>query len=154
MPGSQGWTRRQVVQGMGAVGLALLVGCGRWPGQVQSQAAVYRVGYLGPAPRETRSPPPPGVQPLIESFREGLRTFGYVEGHNLLFEWRGTPEGPERLLELAAELVQLPVDIIVTSAAPATQAAQRATSTIPIVFGNRSAPCAWTRPMVCSLVRG
>src|SRR5207237_1447124 len=75
-----------------------------------------------------------GIVPTRDAFREGLRDLGYIEGQNLVVEWRSTNGSEDRLLELAAELTQLPVELIVTSAAPATRAAQQATATIPIVF--------------------
>jgi putative ABC transport system substrate-binding protein len=69
----------------------------------------------------------------IEAFRKGLRELGWTEGQNLALEVR-SPEGdPGRLLALAAELVRLPVDVLVASAAPASLAAKQATTTVPIV---------------------
>ena len=69
----------------------------------------------------------------FEAFRKGLREFGWTEGQNLALEVR-SPEGdPRRLLALAAELVRLPVDVLVASAAPASVAAKQATTTVPIV---------------------
>jgi len=63
-----------------------------------------------------------------------MRELGYVESKNLVIEWRFADRG-ERLSDLAAELVRLPVDVIVTAGTPATSAAQKATTTIPIVMG-------------------
>jgi putative ABC transport system substrate-binding protein len=68
-------------------------------------------------------------------FRQGMRELGYVEGKNLLIEWRSSEGKPERLAALAAELVNLKVDVIVTGGTASTRAAQKATATIPIVFG-------------------
>ncbi len=73
--------------------------------------------------------------PPIESLRDGLRELGYVEGRNLKFEYRLAEGRNERYPTLAAELVAIPVDVIVTWATPAALAAKRATSTIPIVMG-------------------
>ena len=70
----------------------------------------------------------------LESFRQGLRDLGYVEGQNIIVEYRFAEWQDERLPALAAELVQLPVEVLVTRAAPATRVARPATSTIPIVF--------------------
>lgn len=73
------------------------------------------------------------LAPRVEAFRQGLRERGWVEGQNIAIEWRGA-EDPDRLPDLAAELVRLKVDVIFTINTPATQAAKNATSTIPIVF--------------------
>jgi putative ABC transport system substrate-binding protein len=116
------------VQGAGVVGLGLLAGCGRLPWQAQEPAKIPRVGFLYPRPL---SAPPDRVAP----FREGLRELGYVEGQNIELVLRSAEGEYERLPALAAELVRLPVDVIVASAMPAIQAAQQATSTIPIVMG-------------------
>ena len=73
--------------------------------------------------------------PPVESLREGLRQRGYVEGENLHFEYRWAKDRNERHPIMAADLVALPVDVIVTWGTPAALAAKRATSTIPIVMG-------------------
>jgi putative ABC transport system substrate-binding protein len=70
----------------------------------------------------------------LEAFRQGLRELGYVEGQNIAIEYRFAGGRPELLPALAAELVRLKVDVIVTAASAAPEAAQRATNTIPIVF--------------------
>src|SRR4029434_4171017 len=70
----------------------------------------------------------------IQAFQEGLRDLGYVEGHNLVIAYRYGEGKAERLREVAAELVQLPVDVIVTVGASGTRGAQHATRTIPIVM--------------------
>jgi putative tryptophan/tyrosine transport system substrate-binding protein len=72
--------------------------------------------------------------PRGTSFRQGLRALGYVEGQNLAIEWRMSGGQVDRLPDLAAELVRLKVDVIVATNNPAIAAAQRATSTIPIVM--------------------
>jgi putative tryptophan/tyrosine transport system substrate-binding protein len=72
--------------------------------------------------------------PFWEPFRQQLRDLGYVEGQNIVVEYRPTEGRRERLPALAAELVQLQVDVIVTFGAVATQAAKQATTTIPIVM--------------------
>jgi putative tryptophan/tyrosine transport system substrate-binding protein len=71
---------------------------------------------------------------LVEAFRQGLRELGYVEGQNIALVWRSAEGISERLPDLAAELVRLPVDIIVAIAAPAAQAAKLSTHTVPIVM--------------------
>ena len=86
----------------------------------------------------------------IEAFRQGLRELGYVEGKNIVIEWRYAEGKLDRLPALAAELVRLKVDVIVAAAGPAAiRAAKEATNTIPIVMairydpvGNGSSP-AW-----------
>ena len=69
-----------------------------------------------------------------ESFRQGLRELGYMEGKNIVIEWRYAEGKLNRLPELAAELVRLKVNVIVTGAPAANRAAKAATSTIPVVF--------------------
>jgi len=73
-------------------------------------------------------------QSRIEAFRQGLRELGYVEGKNIVIEWRFGDGKQDRLPALAAELVRLKVDIIVTGGSAATRAAKEATTTIPIVM--------------------
>ena len=75
-----------------------------------------------------------------QAFRRGLRELGYVEGKNVVIDWRYADNRFERLAELAAELVQLKVDIIVTGGTPAIAAAQKATATIPIVMATSGDP--------------
>jgi putative ABC transport system substrate-binding protein len=76
----------------------------------------------------------------IHAFREGLSQFGYVEGRNILIEWRSADGKAERLPDLAAELVRLHLDVIVTHSTPAIRAVQRATATTPIVMANVGDP--------------
>jgi putative tryptophan/tyrosine transport system substrate-binding protein len=71
----------------------------------------------------------------MEAFRQGLREPGYVEGKNVVIESRYAEENLNRLPALAAELVRLKVDIIITGGSPAIRAAKEATSVIPIVMG-------------------
>jgi len=98
------------------------------PSEAQQVGKVYRVGWLRFSPR-----PPSG--PGHIAFRQGLRELGYVEGQNLVIEYRSAKGKPERRAEMAAELVRLKVDVIVTAPSPTLiRAAQRATRTIPIVM--------------------
>src|SRR5262244_2988137 len=76
----------------------------------------------------------------IEAFRQGLRNVGYVEGKNIIVEFRYAERKVDRLPTLAAELVRLKVDVIVTSASQETRAAKEATNTIPIVMTNEGDP--------------
>jgi putative tryptophan/tyrosine transport system substrate-binding protein len=68
------------------------------------------------------------------AFRQGLHDLGYIEGQNIVLEWRAAEGNPDRLAAAAAELVRFPVDILVTFGTPATRAAKEATTTIPIVM--------------------
>jgi len=112
--------------------------------KAQTPAKVPRIGFLS-----SRSPAQSG--PYIELFRQGLRELGYVEGQNIVIEYRFAEGRPERLPALAAELVRLKVDVIVTTAPPAPEAAKQATSTIPIVFATAVDPVA--NGLVASLAR-
>jgi putative ABC transport system substrate-binding protein len=94
------------------------------PRPAYAQTKIARVGFLGIASAT-------GFQP--EALRAGLRDFGYVEGNNIVVEYRFAEGRYERLLKLAAELVGLKVDVIVTHTTPGAKAAMAATATIPIV---------------------
>ena len=93
------------------------------------QPKVRRIGFLALRSRSTPSNP----DPYYDAFVRGMRELGYVEGKNLVTEWRFADGKYGRLPALAAELVQMKVEVIVTQG-PGTQALQRVTSTIPIVF--------------------
>jgi putative ABC transport system substrate-binding protein len=93
----------------------------------QPSPKMHRIGILWPGSR-------PGAGALFETFLQGLRDLGYVEGQNLAFEHRYGEWSDARLSNLAAELVQLNVDVILAPGTPPALAAQRATTTIPIVF--------------------
>src|SRR4249920_1040470 len=81
-------------------------------------------------------------QPHLESFKQGLRERGYTEGKNIVFEYRYAEGRQDQLSELAAELVQLKVDVIVVTADISAEAAMQATKTIPIVVTTGD-PVAW-----------
>ena len=108
--------------------LTLVLGIFVTPLAVEAQQSkkVYRIGFLSAG----SSLPTPNV----EAFQQSLRDLGDVEGQNLAIEYRYAENHLERLPDLAAELVRLPVDLIVTSGTPATRAAKHATTTIPIVM--------------------
>jgi putative ABC transport system substrate-binding protein len=112
----------------------------------QQPTKVYRIGWLSPGFSLSQS------NPSVEAFRQGLHDLGYVEGQNLLIEWRWAEGSEERLRDLAAELVRLKVDVIVAvSGASATRAVQHATRTIPIVMAGGSDPVG--EGLVASLAR-
>ncbi len=108
-----------------AVGMGLLAAPLRLAAQQPKR--VPRVGYLF-------SFTPAEAKHLWEACRQGLRELGYVEGQNIALEPRWADGGYERLPELAAELVRLNVDVIVSAATPASRAAKAVTSSIPIVI--------------------
>jgi putative ABC transport system substrate-binding protein len=117
-------TRRAFTFALGA----LAVGTGGLPGSAEAQppASRRRIGVLlvllSPAGKEARA------------FQQGLRDAGYTDGRDVVIEWRSADGDYARLGQLAADLVQRKVDVIVADTTPATRAAQRATSTIPIVM--------------------
>ena len=94
--------------------------------EAQQPKKVSRIGFLAAIGSTTER---------IDAFRQGLRELGYAEGKNIVIEWRFAEGKRERLAELAAELVRLKVDIIVTAGPTTTSAVKEATSTIPIVMG-------------------
>jgi putative ABC transport system substrate-binding protein len=109
--------------------------------QAQQAKKVPRIGVL--------SPSFPGPSLLLDAFGQGLRELGYVEGQNIAIEYRFAEANPEPLPDLAAGLVRLKVDVILTINAAASQAAKNATQTIPIVFTYVADPAG----LVASLAR-
>ena len=105
----------------------LAFGAASFAAKAQQAGKVYRLGYLSQPTRES-------VERGLQAFLRTLRELGWVEGQNLIIEYRWAEGKVERLPELAAELVRLNVDIIVAPAGPAAQAAKNATSVIPIVM--------------------
>ena len=102
------------------------------PAQAQQPAKVPRIAFLlGSSP---------GADPRVEAFRQGLRELGYIEGKNIVIEWRYAEGNEDRLPNLAAELVRLNVEIIVTDGTNVTRAAKNATKTIPIVMASDADP--------------
>ena len=102
------------------------------PGFAQQPAAtIRRIGFLGVST-------PTAWTPRVDAFRAGLRDLGYVDGKNIVIEFRFAQGQYDRLPELAAELVRLKVDVIVTHSAPGALAAKHATATnpIPVVMTN------------------
>ena len=105
------------------------------PSLAQQAGKIPRIGYLTGAT-------PDGQAARIEAFRQGLRELGYVEGKNIVIEYRYAEGKLDRLPALAAELVRLKVDVIVTGGGVITRATKEATVTIPIVMTNDSDPVA------------
>jgi len=115
-------TRRKLLISLGASALAAPLAA-----FAQQKGRFWRIGFLGTASAS-------GMAGRVEALRAGLRDLGYVEGKNLVIEFRRAEGYYERLPELAAELVRLKVDIIVAQATPGILAAKSATTTIPIVM--------------------
>jgi ABC-type uncharacterized transport system substrate-binding protein len=95
--------------------------------EAQQPTKIPRIGFLATVSPST-------ISSRVDSFRQGLRELGYVEGKNIVIEWRYGDGKLDRLPALAAELVRLKVDVIVTAAPPVTRAAKQATVTISIVM--------------------
>src|SRR5262245_57750538 len=98
-----------------------------WPLPARAQQTPKRptIGFL-------RAGQPP--KSWVEAFQQGLRERGYVDGQNIVVEFRFTDDSLDRLPQLAEELVRLKVDVILASAPPAALAAKKATTSVPIVF--------------------
>ena len=114
-------TRREFITLLGG-------GAAAWPlaARAQRPGKIARLGYLSTAnPRSVA---------FFRAFEERLRDLGYIEGQNILVEYRNAEGNVDRLPDLAADLVRLDVNVIVTATAPATRAAIRATTTIPILM--------------------
>jgi len=101
--------------------------------EAQQPTKIPRIGLLSSSPLSA-------TPERIEAFRQGLRELGYVEGKNIVIEWRSGEGKPNREQALAAELVRLKVDVIVTGGSTATRPAKEATVTIPIVMAQDSDP--------------
>ena len=117
-------TRRQIV-----IALAFNVFTGTVVAFAQPQAKVWRIGFLGV---QTAA----GYARHLEAFRGGLKDFGYVEGKNVVVEYRWAEGVNERLPQLAAELLREKVDVLVTHATTGARAAHHATTTVPIVIAS------------------
>jgi putative ABC transport system substrate-binding protein len=103
------------------------------PGRAQTAGKIYRIGIL-------ESVPEPLSRANLDALRKGLRELGYVEGRNLVIEYRSSDGRAERFADLAAELVRLKVDLIVTRGTPATRAVKNATGAIPVVMATMGDP--------------
>ena len=121
-------SRRKIAGAIGVCAIAPLDAFTQAPA-----ARVWRIGFLQGGSSATSLH-------RLEALRAGLREFGYVEGKNLVIETRWADGKPDRLADLAAELVRLNSDVIITSSTPAVASAKRATATIPIVMVASAAP--------------
>jgi putative ABC transport system substrate-binding protein len=101
--------------------------------EAQQPKKIPRIGFLGTNSLST-------ITDRVEAFQQGLRELGYVEGKNIVIEWRYAEGKADRLPGLAAELVRLKVDVIVTAGGTATRHAKEATTTIPIVMTQDTDP--------------
>jgi putative ABC transport system substrate-binding protein len=121
--------RRRFISLLGGAAVA-------WPLVVRAQeaASIRRVGVLSLDSIKAHPTPP------LQAFQQGLRELGWVEGQNLLIEWRFCEGNLDTLPRLASELVDLAVDVIVAVATPSAIAAKKATHTIPVVFIQVAAP--------------
>jgi putative ABC transport system substrate-binding protein len=131
--------RREFITLLGGTAVA-------WPLTVRAQPSgkTYRIGFLGPTSYAERKRD-------VDALRSGLRQLGYEEGRNIVIHYRWAEGRYDRLAELAAELVKLNVDVIVTASTPGALAAKQATSTIPIVMAAVGDPVA--AGIVASLAR-
>jgi putative tryptophan/tyrosine transport system substrate-binding protein len=112
--------------------------------EAQQPGKIPRIGFLDGS---TAS----GSAVLLEAFQQELSKLGWIEGKNVTIEYRFADQKPERVPELAADLVRLKVDLILVAATPPALAAKKATTTIPIVMANAGDPVA--AGLVASLAR-
>ena len=110
--------------------------------RAQQAGKVYRIGILEAIPASQNAA-------NLDALRKGLREMGYVEGRNLIIEYRSADGRAERFPDLTSELMRLKVDLIVTRGTPAARAAKNATETIPIVMATMGDP----RAIVASFAR-
>ena len=103
--------------------ITFLGGAAAWPVAARAQRPPVRMPRIGIIDDE----------PVWDSFRQGLRDFGYIENQNIAIEYRSAEGKVDRLAQAARDLVSIPVDVIVVTGSPATRAVRQATSAIPIV---------------------
>jgi putative ABC transport system substrate-binding protein len=124
--------RRELLVALGGAAAA-------WPlaAPAQPSGKTYQIGFLGVTSRDAN------YRRRVDALRTGLRQLGYEESRNVVIHYRWAEGRYERLPELAAELVKLGVDVLVTHSTPGALAAKEVTSTIPIVASTRrTARCA------------
>jgi putative ABC transport system substrate-binding protein len=136
--------REQPNQKILAVALSTMLFALCGPVHAQQAGKMLRIGFLDPS---TAS----GSAVLLEAFRQEMTKLGWIEGKNITIEYRFADQKPERLPELAADLVSLKVDLIVTVNTPSALAAKKATTSIPIVMANAADPVG--AGLVASLAR-
>ena len=129
---------------VGIVALVITLALCEAVAEAQQTGKIFRIGYLDPS---TAS----GSAVLLEAFRREMTKLGWIEGKNITIEYRFADQKPERLPELAADLVSLKVDLIVTVNTPSALAAKKATTSIPIVMANAADPVG--AGLVASLAR-
>jgi putative ABC transport system substrate-binding protein len=125
-PKAHGWSRREFLKAATVAGTAGFLGFGSEAAAAQQPTKIPRIGFLGGSLSATAT--------RVEAFRQGLRELGYVEGKNIIIEWRYAEGEPDHERKFAAELVRLKVDVIVTAGSTSTRAAKEATATIPIIM--------------------
>jgi putative ABC transport system substrate-binding protein len=128
-------TRSETIDGRlpFVVTITLIILAAAFTADAQQPTKVPRMGFLSPSSRSS-------LATRYEAFRQGMRELGYVEGKNIVIESRYAERKQDRVAALAAELVRLKVDVIVTGGTTATRAAKEATVTIPIVMTQDSDP--------------
>jgi putative ABC transport system substrate-binding protein len=122
--------RREFAFTFSAATFALLNGCGVLPNL--GKPATFHVARVGILDGSAADDPIPNDK--IAGLKQGLAELGYVDGQTVVFELRGADSNFARLPELANELIQLPVDVLVCTASPETLVARQATTVVPIVF--------------------
>ena len=131
--------RREFIAALGGAAVV-----GPHAARAQQPGKIWRIGVLDTVPATLNAA-------NIDAFRQELRRLGYVDGTNLIIEYRSSAGRPERFPDLAAELLQLHVDLIVTRGTPAVLAAKKATATLPIVMAAIGEPV--ETGMVASLAK-
>jgi ABC-type uncharacterized transport system substrate-binding protein len=145
--GSYSGNRKSAIQNpkwVGIVTLVVTLVMGGAVASAQQPKKIPRIGFL-------TGVYPASISARIEALRQGLLERGYMEGKSIAIEWRYAEGKPDRLPALAAELVRLKVDVIITGGGPATRSAKEATSTIPIVMAQDDDPVG--SGLVASLAR-
>jgi ABC-type uncharacterized transport system substrate-binding protein len=131
-------------QKLGSFALSVMLIALSFPAEAQQTGKVFRIGFLDPSTAT-------GNVVLLEAFWQEMRKLGWIEGKNITIEYRFAEQKPERIPELAAELVRLKVDLIVVTGGGPALAAKKATTTIPIVMTTSPDPVA--AGLIASLAR-